>query len=92
MDEIEKYIAIKDKLLEAIKKEFKIQRILIVILAIVALIICFRSIKLEKSYEKLQEEKQELEATIETKDSMIADLEENCKKLGIEIENLKGEN
>ena len=70
-------------------KENNIQKILIAILIILALIVCFKSMKLAIDYEVLNKEKQALEDLTETQSSMISDLEENCKDLFIEIENLK---
>ncbi len=83
------YVAMRDKTLKEIKRDFKIQTIIIVILAILAIIVCFKSMKLAIDYEALKKEKQELEQVIKTQSSMISDLEENCKDLYIEIENLK---
>ena len=72
-------------------KENNIQKILIAILIILALIVCFKSMKLAIDYEVLNKEKQALEDLTETQSSMISDLEENCKDLYIEIEELKEE-
>ncbi len=89
MKEIEKYTALKNKTLNEIKKIFKAMTVVIIILVVLALIICFKSMALAIDYEVLNKEKQELEQVIETQNSMISDLEENCKDLYIEIENLK---
>lgn len=83
------YIAMGNKTLNEIKIHFKIQIILIIILVILALIICFRGMKLAIDYEALEKEKKALEDYIETQSSMISDLEENCKDLYIELENEK---
>ena len=83
----------RNKLSDEIKRDYKIQTVLIVIVSILALIVCFKSMKLAIDYEALKKEKKALEDLTETQNSMIADLEENCKDLYIEIENLKfGEN
>ncbi len=84
-----RYVAMRDKTLKEIKRDFKIQTIIIVILAILAIIVCFKSMALAIDYEALKKEKQELEEVTEMQSSMISDLEENCKDLYIEIENLK---
>lgn len=78
-----------NKMLSEIKRDFNIQTALIVILAILALTVCFKSMKLAIDYEDLRQEKQALEELAETQSSMISDLEDNCKDLFIEIENLK---
>lgn len=79
----------KDKTVLEIKRDFKIQRILIAILIILALIICFGNMKLAIDYEALKQEKHALEELTAMQKSMISDLEENCKDLFVEIENLK---
>lgn len=79
----------RNKLSDEIKRDFKIQTVLIVIVSILALIICFKSMKLAIDYEALNKEKQALEDLTETQSSMTSDLEENCKDLYIEIDNLK---
>lgn len=78
-----------NKMLSEIKRDLNIQTALIIILAIIALILCFKSMKLAIDYEDLKIEKEALENLTETQSSMISDLEENCKDLHIEIENLK---
>ena len=83
------YVAMRNKTLKEIKRDFKIQTLIIIILAILTLIVCFNSMKLAIDYEVLNKEKQELEKITETQSSMISDLEENCKDLYIEIENLR---
>ena len=87
--EIANYIAIGDKTLNEIKRDFKAQTIITAILVILALIICFMSWNTAVKYEALKKEKQALEDLTETQSSMIADLEANCKDLYIKIENLK---
>lgn len=79
----------RNKLSDEIKRDYKIQTVLIVIVSILALIVCFKSMKLTIDYEALKKEKKELEDLTETQSSMISDLEANCKDLYIEIENLK---
>ena len=60
-----------------------------IIVAIVGIVVCAKHIRLGIDYEALNQEKQALEDLTEMQSSMIADLEENCKDLYIEIENLK---
>lgn len=83
------YVAMRDTTLQEIKRDFKIQTVFMIILVILALYICFKSMILARDYDILKQEKQELERLTETQSSMIADLEANCKDLYIEIENLK---
>lgn len=80
---------LQDKTLNEIKRDFKAQTIITAILVILALIICFMSWDTAVKYEALKKEKQALEEITEMQRSMISDLEENCKDLYIEIENLK---
>lgn len=80
---------LQDKTLNEIKRDFKAQTIITAILVILALIICFMSWDTAVKYEALKKEKEALEDLTETQNSMISDLEENCKDLYIEIENLK---
>lgn len=87
--EIVNYIAMGDKTLNEIKRDFKAQTIITAILVILALIICFMSWDTAVKYEALKKDKQALEDITEMQRSMISDLEENCKDLYIEIENLK---
>ena len=89
--EIANYIAMGDKTLNEIKRDFKAQTIITAILVILALIICFMSWDTAVKYEALKKEKQALEDLTEMQSSMIADLEENCKDLFIQIEELKEE-
>lgn len=84
--EIANYIAMGDKTLNEIKRDFKAQTIITAILVILALIICFMAWDTAVKYEALKKEKQALEDLTETQSSMIADLEENCKDLYIEID------
>lgn len=81
----------RNKLQDEIKRDFKIQSVIIAVLVILALIICFKSMNLAIDYEELKIEKDELEKAVEMQSSMISDLEENCKDLYIELENLKSE-
>nr|DAI07357.1 MAG TPA: hypothetical protein [Bacteriophage sp.] len=87
--EIANYIAMGDKTLNEIKRDFKAQTIITAILVILALIICFMSWDTAVKYEALKKDKQALEDITEMQRSMISDLEENCKDLYIEIENFK---
>lgn len=87
--EIANYIAMGDKTLNEIKRDFKAQTIITAILVILALIICFMSWNTAVKYEALKKEKQALEDITEMQRSMISDLEENCKNLYLEIEELK---
>lgn len=87
--EIANYIAMGDKTLNEIKRDFKAQTMITTILVILALIICFMSWDTAVKYEALKKDKQALEDITEMQRSMISDLEENCKDLYIEIENLK---
>lgn len=87
--EIVNYIAMGDKTLNEIKRDFKAQTIITAILVILALIICFMAWDTAVKYEALKKDKQALEDITEMQRSMISDLEENCKDLYIEIENLK---
>lgn len=77
----------RNKLQDEIKRDFKIQTSIIVILVILATIICFKSMKLSIDYESLNKEKQVLEELTETQSSMISDLEENLRDLYIKLEN-----
>ena len=89
--EIANYIAMGDKTLNEIKRDFKAQTIITAILVILALIICFMSWDTAVKYEALNKEKEALEDLTETQSSMISDLEANCKDLFIQIEELKEE-
>ncbi len=80
---------LQDKTLNEIKRDFKAQTIITSILVILALIICFMAWNTAVKYEALKKDKQALEDITEMQRSMISDLEENCKDLYIEIENLK---
>lgn len=89
---IKKYEEVKilqDKTLNEIKRDFKAQTIITAILVMLALIICFKAWDTAVKYEALKKDKQALEDITEMQRSMISDLEENCKDLYIEIENLK---
>ena len=89
MNEIKEYIAQSKKEAEEIQKAFIAIVILTVTLAIVSLVIGFKHVELGIEYEALQAEKEALEDLTEMQSSMIADLEENCKDLFIQVENLK---
>ena len=80
---------LQDKTLNEIKRDFKAQTIITAILVILALIICFKAWDTAVKYEALKKDKQALEDITEMQRSMISNLEENCKDLYIEIENLK---
>lgn len=80
---------LQDKTLNEIKRDFKAQTIITVILVILALIICFKAWDTAVKYETLKKDKQALEDLTEMQSSMIADLEANCKDLYLEIEELK---
>ena len=86
---LEEVKILQDKTLNEIKRDFKAQTIITAILVILALIICFMSWDTAVKYEELKKDKQALEDITEMQRSMISDLEENCKDLYIEIENLK---
>ena len=79
----------RNRLSDEIKRDFKIQTVITVIVSILAIIVCFKAMSLAIDYEALEKEKQALEDTVEMQSSMIADLEENCKDLYIELENEK---
>lgn len=89
--EIANYIAMGDKTLNEIKRDFKAQTIITAILVILALIICFMAWDTAVKYEALKKEKEALEDITEMQRSMISDLEANCKDLYLEIEELKEE-
>lgn len=89
MKPIGEVIRKQNKLGNEIKRDYKIQTVLIVIVSILALIVCFKLMSLAIDYEALKKEKKALEELTETQSSMISDLEANCKDLYIEIENLK---
>lgn len=86
---LEEVKMLQDKTLNEIKRDFKAQTIITTILIILALIICFKAWDTAVKCEELKKDKQALEDLTEMQSSMIADLEENCKDLYIEIENLK---
>lgn len=86
---LEEVKMLQGKTLNEIKRDFKAQTIITAILVILALIICFMAWDTAVKYEALKKDKQALEDITEMQRSMISDLEENCKDLYIEIENLK---
>lgn len=86
---LEEVKILQDKTLNEIKRDFKAQTIITAILVILALIICFKAWDTAVKCEELKKDKQALEDVTEMQRSMISDLEENCKDLYIEIENLK---
>lgn len=73
--------------IEEIKRVLKIHTMLMVIVCILASVICFNAMKQAVDYEALKQEKEGYEDLAEMQNSMIADLEENCNKLYIELEN-----
>ena len=79
----------RNRLSDEIKRDFKIQTVITVIVSILAIIVCFKAMSLAIDYEALEKEKQALEDTVEMQSSMIADLEENCRDLYIKLENEK---
>lgn len=79
----------RNKLSDEIKRDYKIQTVLIVIVSILVLIVCFKLMRLAIDYEALKKEKKALEDLTETQSSMISDLEANCKDLYIQVEELK---
>lgn len=89
MNEIKEYIAQSKETSEDIQRAFIAVTILIVLLTITSLVIGFKHVELGIEYEALQAEKEALEDLTEMQSSMIADLEENCKDLFIQVENLK---
>lgn len=78
---------LKDETINEIKRDSKRKTAMIIILIIASLIICFGNMKLSIDYEALKQEKEAYEDLVEMQKSMIADLEENCDKLYIELEN-----
>ncbi len=84
---LEEVTQLRDTTLKEIKRDFKIRTIFMIILVILSLFICFKAMILARDYDILKQEKQALERLTETQSSMIADLEENCKDLYIELEN-----
>lgn len=89
MNEIKEYIEQSKKESEEIQKAFIAVVILTVTLAIISLVIGFKHVELGLEYEALAQEKEELEGLTETQSSMIADLEENCRDLFIQLEEYK---
>lgn len=89
---IKKYEEVRreqNRLSDEIKRDFKIQTVITVIVSILAIIVCFKAMSLAIDYEALEKEKQALEDTVEMQSSMIADLEENCRDLYVQLENEK---
>lgn len=80
---------VKNKLESEINTNFKVLRRVSIGMTIIALIISIACMKLGIENDSLKIENAELTKAIEMKNSMISDLEENCKDLYIEIENLK---
>lgn len=86
---LEEVTQLRDTTLKEIKRDFCVQTVLMIILVIIALIVCFKSMILARDYDILNQEKQALERLTETQSSMIADLEENLRELFIQIEDSK---
>ncbi len=55
----------QNRLSDEIKRDFKIQTIITVIVSILAIIVCFKAMSLAIDYEALEKEKQALEEYIE---------------------------
>lgn len=62
-------------------KNTKIIIIISTIVGILALIICFKSLKISIDYESLKRENEQLIKVVDMKDSMIDDLQEDNMKL-----------
>lgn len=89
---IKKYEEVRreqNRLSDELKRDFKIQTVITVIVSILAIIVCFKAMSLAIDYEALEKEKQALEDTAEMQSSMIEKFEKNCKDLYIELENEK---
>ncbi len=89
MNEIKEYIAQSKQEAEEIQRAFIAVTILIVLLTIISLVIGFKHVELGIEYEALAQEKEALEDLTEMQSSMIADLEENCRDLFIQLEEYK---
>lgn len=79
----------QNRLSDELKRDFKIQTIITVIVSILAIIVCFKAMSLAIDYEALEKEKQALEDTVEMQSSMIEKFEKNCKDLYVQLENEK---
>ena len=55
----------RNRLSDELKRDFKIQTVITVIVSILAIIVCFKAMSLAIDYEALEKEKQELEDTVE---------------------------
>ena len=86
---LEEVTYIPNTKIKEIQRGLNIITVTAIALAIIGIMLCIQHMKLAIDYEALKKEKQELEQVIEKQNSMISDLEENCKDLYIEIENLK---
>lgn len=69
---------LQDKTLKEIKRDLKIQSIIIAVLVILALVICFKAMSLAIDYEALEYEKQELEQVVE--------MQRECKEIDKKVE------
>ena len=78
-----------NKLGKQLKRDCKIQIIISTIVGILALIICFKSLKISVNYETLKRENIELNKVIDMKNSIISDLQEDNMKLQEMIDNVK---
>ena len=72
-----------------LKRYIVIQTIGIVVLGAIGIYMCIQSIKLAAKVDSLILENEELNKAIEMKNSQISDLEENCKDLFVENQELK---
>ena len=61
----------QDKTLRKIKRDFKIQTAFMTILVVLALIICFKSMKIAIEYAELEKEKEALEEIIEVQKNLL---------------------
>ena len=91
MNEIKEYIAQSKETVEEIQKSYIAVVILTILILIISAVISFKYIDLGVKYQALNQEKEALEDLTEMQSSMIADLEENCKDLFIQVEELKEE-
>jgi cell division protein FtsL len=90
MNEIKEYIAQSKETSEDIQRAFIAVTILTVLLMVISIVIGFKHIELGIKYTALEQEKEELEELVEMQNSMITDLETNCKDLFVELDSLRG--
>lgn len=86
---LEEVTYIPNTKIKEIQRGLNIITVTAIALAIIGIVLCIQHVKLAIDYETLKKEKQDLERVTETQNSIISDLEENCKDLYIKIENLK---